>query len=156
MRDESLLRLGLHGLLAVLCMIAIALALGAVWMAISLRVPSAYWWFALPAGVAMGYCTRAWVTRRRYWGVALAIFGMVLAAVYMKCLFVSLQLAAIFGLGLVHTMRTAGVGMLLALARGQLDLHILAATLAGMILAAWTAWHRGKRTQGAALKHPAP
>lgn len=156
MRDESLLRSCLHGLLAVLCTIAIALALGAVWMAITLRVPSAYWWFALPAGLGMGYATRAWVTKRRAWGVLLAIAGMLLAAIYMKCLFVSLQLAAFFGLGLIQTMETAGAGMLLALARNQFDMHILGATLAGMVLAGWVAWYQGKRRKSAALKHPAP
>lgn len=155
MRDESLLWAVLHGLFAVICTIAIALALGAAWMAITLSLPSAHWWFALPAGVIMGYATRTWVTGHRGWSVVLAVPGILLTAIYMKCLYVGLQLAAIMGVGLVYALRQAGLDMLLALARDSMEPREIAATLVGMALAGWVAWYRRARKRSA-LTHPVP
>jgi len=156
MRVESMWSTGLRTVLAVLYMIAVALALGAVWMALSMRVYSAHAWFALVAGLAMGYATRAWITPRRNTGVALAVVGTFLAMVYMACLRVGLQLAAVMGLGYVHTLKTAGIDMLLAFARNTLDMRVLVATLIGMALAAWIAWRRGSSREQAELTHRAP
>lgn len=154
MRGESPLGASLHGLFAVICTIAVALALGAVWMALTLHVPSARWWFAVPAGIIMGYAARAWITQRRAWATALAVAGMVLTAVYMKCLYAGLLLATALGLGLVPTLERAGAGMLLALARASLEPRFVVATLVGMALAGWVAWHRRKRAP--AGSHPVP
>ncbi|HET7268685.1 MAG TPA: hypothetical protein VFJ15_11305 [Oleiagrimonas sp.] len=156
MQVESKLWTGLRGILAVLYTVVVALALGAVWMALSMRVYSAHTWFAVVAGLAMGYATRAWITRRRYAGMVLAVAGTFLAMVYMACLRVGLILAAIMGLGYVHTLKTAGIDMLLALARNTLDVRVLVATLIGMALAAWVTWRRGSRQKHAELTHRVP
>lgn len=156
MRAESMLRTGLHTLFAVLFMVIVALALGAVWMALSIRVPSAHTWFAVVAGLAMGYATRAWITQHRYASIALAVAGTFLAMVYMACLRVGLILAVVMGLGYVHTLKTAGVDMLLALAGNTLDTRVLVATWVGMALAAWLTWRRGSRKKQSDFTHRAP
>lgn len=156
MRVESMLSTGLRSVLAVVYMVVVALALGAVWMALSMRVYSAHAWFALVAGLAMGYATRAWITQHRHAGIALAVVGTFLAMAYMACLRVGLLLAAVMGLGYVHTLKTAGIDMLLAFARNTLDMRVLVATLIGMALAAWVAWRRGTSRKDAGLTHRAP
>lgn len=130
-----------------------ALALGAVWMALSLHVPSATWWFALPAGVLMGGAVCAWVTPVRAAAMMLAAVGTLLSAVYMKCLFAGLQLAAVMGLPYLHTLRRAGAGMLLTLARSSLDTRMLAACLVGMLLALAVAWRRSVSHHRVSSKH---
>ncbi len=133
MPERSPVRIALGALFAVICALAIALALGAVWMALTLHVPSAAWWFALPAGVAMGLATRAWVTASRVPALLLAAGGTWLAAIYMQCLFTGLRLAAIMGLGYFTTLRKAGIGMLWALS--DWGTRLLASCLVGMVLA---------------------
>ncbi len=153
MHGESALRACARGFFAIICTLAIALALGAIWMALTLHVASARWWFGMPAGAAMGYATRAWVTPQRTWAALLAVSGTVLTAIYMKCLYAGLLVATVMGLGLVDTLRTAGVGMLLALARDSLQPRFAIATLVGMALAGAIAWHRRRH---AVLTHRAP
>lgn len=150
MHGESPFRASMRGLFAILGAIVVALALGAVWMALILLVASARWWFALPAGVIMGYTARAWITHQRPWATLLAVAGMALTAIYMKCLYAGLLLAAVLGLGLVHTLERAGLGMLLALARASLEPRFVIATLVGMALAGWVAWRSGPRAGSAA------
>lgn len=131
----GLLRRGMHAVIALVCAAAMALALGAVWLAVSLRIPSASWWFALPLGALMGAAVSTWVTRVRLAAMLLAAGGTLLAAVYMKCLLVGLQLAAVMGLPYLHTLRRAGADMLLALARASVDPRLVAACIVGMLLA---------------------
>lgn len=145
MRTESSLSLALHGLLAAVCTIAIALALGAVWMAAMLAAPSAHWWFALITGAIMGYVAHNWITHYRTLAITLAVAGTLLAAVYMACLRIGLELAATFGMGLVDTLQRAGLAMLLALARASAGMPLIVATLVGMALAAILAWHHNRR-----------
>ncbi|HET7299655.1 MAG TPA: hypothetical protein VFJ01_03295 [Oleiagrimonas sp.] len=154
MRRRLLLRAALHGLLALLGTTAIALALGAIWMAAALHMASAAWWFALPAGLAMGYATKAWITPSRGFAMVLAAAGTWLAAVYMQCLFVALHLAAVMGLGLATTLRKAGAGMLLALAQTTWDTRLFVSCLIGMLLALAMA---GRKSRRASLsRHQAP
>ncbi len=148
------LRRGLQAVVAVICACAMALALGAVWLAVSLRVPSAAWWFALPAGAIMGGAVCAWVTRVRPAAMALAVGGTLLAAIYMKCLYAGLQLAAVMGLPYLHTLHRAGVGMLLALAHASLDTRFVTACVAGMLLALAVAAWRCARTSSRAPSAP--
>ncbi|HEX7341464.1 MAG TPA: hypothetical protein VF269_04215 [Rhodanobacteraceae bacterium] len=140
MPREPVWRMGLHILLAVTCTLAIALALGAAWMATALSLASASWWFAIVAGIVMGYTARTWITRQRVAATVLAMLGTMLAAIYMRCLYEGLQLAAMMGMGLIDTLRTAGPGMLLLLARGSLDTRMLTAIAAGIALAGLLAW----------------
>ncbi|HET8555316.1 MAG TPA: hypothetical protein VFL78_10855 [Rhodanobacteraceae bacterium] len=154
MHKRPLLRAGLHGLFALLGAIAIALALGAIWMAVALHMASAAWWLALPVGLAMGYATKTWITPSRGFAMLLAAGGTWLAAIYMQCIFIALRLAAIMGLGLSTTLHKAGVGMLLALARASWDTHLFVSCLIGMLLALVVA---GGRSRRASLnRHQAP
>ncbi len=124
-----------QAVIAIVCAAAMAMAFGAVWVAVMLRVPSASWWFALPVGAAMGVAVRAWVVRGRTPAMLLAAGGTLLATLYMKCLLVGLQLAAVMGLPYLHTLRRAGIGMLLALARHMAQPHLTLACTVGMLLA---------------------
>lgn len=150
MPERSLLAACLQGLLALVCMLVIALALGALWVAMTLHFRSAAWWFALPVGLAMGYATCTWVTHSRALGMPLAAAGTLLAAVYMQCLLMGLRLAAVMGLGYLTTLHTAGASMLLALARAAVEPRFMIVTALGMLLAGWTARHRRTRKTPAA------
>lgn len=154
MRKRLLLRAVLHGLLALLGTIAIALALGAVWMAVALHMASATWWFALPAGFAMGYAAKAWITPSRGFAMLLAAGGTWLAAVYMQCIFIALRLAAVMGIGLATTLHKAGIGMLLALARASWDTRLFVSCLIGMLLAIAVAG--GKSRRASLTRHRVP
>lgn len=124
-----------QAVIAIVCAAAMAMAFGAVWVAVMLRVPSASWWFALPVGAAMGVAVRAWVVRGRTPAMLLAAGGTLLATLYMKCLLVGLQLAAVMGLPYLHTLRRAGVGMLLALAHNTMEPRSVASCMVGVLLA---------------------
>lgn len=150
MRKRPFLRAGLRGLLALFGAVAIALALGAVWMAVALHMTSAAWWFALPVGLAMGYAAKAWITPSRGFAMVLAAGGTWLAAIYMQCIFIVLRLAAIMGLGLATTLHKAGAGMLLALARASWDTRLFVSCLIGMLLAIAVA---GGKSRRASLTH---
>ncbi len=166
MPAESRLRAGLRVLSAVVFTAALALAMGAVWMALSLRLPGARIWFALPTGLVLGYCCRVWVSSHRPGAMLLAALGVLLAGIYMQCLFTGMKLAAVMGLGYLHTLQRAGVGMLLALSEASVDTHQLAALAAGVLLALWMAWrkpasrrrHAGDADAGddAVRRRPAP
>lgn len=147
MLERSLPGAVLHGLFALICMVVIALALGAVWVALALHFPSAAGWFALPLGLVMGYATRAWVTASRTLAMTLAAAGTLLAAIYMQCLFTGLRLAAVMGLGYLTTLRTAGAGMLLALARTSFEPRFVVVTVAGMLLALAVAGRKSRFAQ---------
>ncbi|HEX7338665.1 MAG TPA: hypothetical protein VF271_01895 [Rhodanobacteraceae bacterium] len=153
MRTESSLSLALHVVLACICTIAIALALGALWMAAMLAMPSARWWFALVSGAVLGFVAHNWITRHPWLATLLAAAGTVLAAVYMGCLRIGMELAATFGLGLVDTLQRAGVAMLVSLAWATATRLVIVATLVGMALAALLAWRRGRRAN---VIHRAP
>lgn len=146
MPERSLFGAVLHGLFALFCMIIIALALGAVWVALALHFPSATGWFAVPVGLVMGYATRAWVTASRTLAMTLAAAGTLLAAIYMQCLFTGLRLAAVMGLGYLTTLHKAGAGMLLALARASFEPRFAVVTVVGMLLALAVA---GRKSRGA-------
>lgn len=132
-------RHALHFAFALLGAVLLGLAAGAVWMVAALALRQSAPWLALPAGMLLALGIRHWIYRPGMGAAGLAASATVLAALYFNALMASIRLAANFGMNLVEAMRTAGAGMLLALA--QLGLRPLdwAWYLAGATLAAWLA-----------------
>ncbi|WP_426662590.1 hypothetical protein [Rhodanobacter aciditrophus] len=129
-------------LFALFCAAMMGLAAGATWMvaAMYLRHPAP--WLAVAAGAALAWAIRHWVRRPGAGAASLAAFATLLAALYVNVLMVAIRLAGNFGMDLTAAMRTAGAGMLLALAR--LGLHPVDGIwyAAGALLSAWLAWRR--------------
>lgn len=148
MADWPIFATTLHVLIALVGTVAFALALGAVWMAVMLHIPSARYWFAIPIGYALGFGIRAWITPSRLGAMLLAASGTVLAAVYMQCLLAGLKLAAVMGLGKLEALSRAGAGMLLALASAAFNWRDLLPLLIGMAVAMWAAWRQHARAEG--------
>ncbi|TAL71955.1 MAG: hypothetical protein EPN56_07255 [Rhodanobacter sp.] len=123
----------------------LGLAAGAVWMVAAMYLQRAPDWLAFAAGALLALATRHWLRRPGLAAALLAMFATLLAALYFNVLIAAVRLAANFDLGLVEAMRTAGIAMLIALARvgltpGELAWYLLAALFAG-----WLAWRPGAR-----------
>ncbi|MEW9571329.1 hypothetical protein ABQJ54_06175 [Rhodanobacter sp. Si-c] len=129
-------------LFALFCAAMMGLAVGATWMvaAMYLRQPAP--WLALAAGMVLAWAIRHWIRRPGAGAAVLAAFATLLAALYFNVLMAAIQLAGNFGMSLVDAIRTAGMGMLLALARLGLRPADLAWYAAGALLAAWLTWRQ--------------
>jgi len=131
---------------AVFCAAMLGLAAGAVWMmaAVSLRQTSP--WLALPAGWLLAVAMRRWICPdSRAGAVVLAAASSLLAAAYFNLLLAAMRVAQNMGIGLVDALRTAGLSMLLALARLGLAPRDVAWALAGAACAALVASRRSRR-----------
>ncbi len=132
---RSLFRRTARGIVCCVAVLALAVALGLAWPALSVRMPSAEWWFALPVGIIMGTCIPSCVGRARVAAMILAAGGTLLCVVYAKCLHVGLELAAVMGLPYLHTLHRAGAGMLLTLAHLSLTPRVIVACIAATLIA---------------------
>lgn len=145
-----------HGLLGVLGSIAFALALGAVWMALQMHLPSARYWFAILVGLALGRGVRAWFVPWQPAAMLLAGLGTVLASLYMQSLSVGLHLAAVMGLDRWVALRRAGAEMLVALAWAATDEATLVALALGVLAALWMAARKRRPASSPLTHHQAP
>ncbi|HTV87102.1 MAG TPA: hypothetical protein VME63_17005 [Dyella sp.] len=102
---------------ALICALMLGLAAGALWLVpmVMLRRPLPE--LALLAGWILALAIGRWVHGRKWNVLLLAWLATALACVYVRVLTVAAQIAAMMGLGLAETMRTAGYSMLLELAR---------------------------------------
>ena len=74
----------------------------------------------------------------------MAAFATAMAALYFNVLMAAILLAGNFDMGLPDALRTAGAGMLLALARLGTGLAQFVWYALGVVLAGWLAWRRVK------------
>lgn len=125
------------------CAAMMGLAVGAAWMVAAMYVQRPAPWLALPAGVLLAWAIRHWIRRPGTGAAAMAAFATALAALYFNVLMAALLLAGNFDMGLPEALRTAGAGMLLALARLGASPVDLVWYVLGTLLAAWLA---GRRT----------
>jgi vitamin B12 transport system permease protein len=127
---------------ALFCAAMMGLAMGAVWMVMAMYLHRPAPWLALPAGAALAWAIRRWIRRPGTGAAVLAAFATALAALYFNTLMAAILLAGNFDMGLPDALRTAGAGMLLALARlGATPADFVWYAL-GMLLSAWLAWRR--------------
>ncbi|WP_243039363.1 hypothetical protein [Dyella sedimenti] len=95
----------------------LGLAAGAVWMVPMLYLQRPLPWLALPAGWLLGKAVRHWVRPAGTGAALLAALAALTAALYMSMLTAAARIAGLMGLGLVDALHTAGVALLLQLAR---------------------------------------
>lgn len=127
----------LGNLFAVVCAAMLGLAAGAVWMLAAVSLGQMASWLALPAGWLLAAAMRHWVYPGHRIGAAtLAAAATLLAAIYVSVLIVAARIAGSMGIGLVDALRTAGVAMLLELARLGLSWGAALWFFAGIVLAA--------------------
>ena len=127
---------------ALFCAAMMGLALGAVWMVAAMYLQQSAPWLALPAGVLLAWAIRHWIRRPGAGAAVLAAFATTLAALYFNMLLAAIKLAGNFGLDLVEALRTAGPGMLLALARLGLTAKDLGWFALAVLLSAFVAFRR--------------
>jgi len=127
-------------LFALCCAAMMGLAVGATWMVAIMYLRRPAPWLAVAAGVVLAWAIRHWVRRPGAGAAMLAAFATLLAALYFNVLMAAIKLAGNFGMGLTDALRTAGTGMLLALARLGLGPADWVWYVAGAVLAAWLAW----------------
>ena len=120
----------------------LGLAAGAMWMlpTMALRRPLPV--LALLVGWLLALAIRAWVRRAGRVAAALAAGATMLAAVYVDVLTAAARIAGSMGIGLLDSLREAGLAMLLGLARLALQPVDVVFALAGALLAAWIASRR--------------
>ncbi|BFI96869.1 MAG: hypothetical protein RSP_23790 [Rhodanobacter sp.] len=124
------------------CAAMMGLAVGAAWMVLAMYLHRSAAWLALPAGAVLAWAVRHWVRRPGKGAAVMAAFATALAALYFNVLMAAILLAGNFDMGLTEALRTAGVGMLLTLARLGMGPADLAGYALGALLAAWLAWRR--------------
>ena len=127
---------------ALFCASMMGLAVGATWMGGVMCLRQSAPWLAPAAGVLLAWAVRHWIRRPGAGAAVLAAFATLLAALYFNVLTAAIQLAGNFGMNLTEAIRTAGTGMLLALARLGLRPADWIWYAAGTLLAAWLAWRQ--------------
>lgn len=127
-------------LFALLSAVMLGLAFGAVWMLPTLFFSRVMPWLALLLGWLLGRLIRGWVRPEPRGAAVLAALATLLACGYVCVLTAAARVAGLMGLGLVDALKTAGVGLLLALVRLNLAPTDLVWFALGIALSAWVAW----------------
>ncbi len=110
-------RVAFSALFALISAVMLGLAAGAVWMVPTLYMQRPLPWLALPVGWLLGKAVRSWVRPAGLPAAVLAALAMGTAAIYVNLLTAAARIAGLMGMGLIDAMRTAGVRLLLELAR---------------------------------------
>jgi vitamin B12 transport system permease protein len=103
-------------LFALVSALMLGLAAGAVWMVPTLYSQHPLPWLALPLGWLLGKAIRHWVRPAGGNAAILAASATFIAVLYVNVLTAAARIAGLMGLGLVDSIRTAGLGLLLQLA----------------------------------------
>jgi len=119
--------------------VMLGLAAGAVWMVISLYMRHPLPWLALPIGTMLALTIRGTVRRAGTGALLLSAGATALAVVYVNMLIAGVQIASNMGLGLIDSLRTAGVAMLWQLARMALTPADMGWGVLAIVLAGWLA-----------------
>ncbi|AIF49146.1 hypothetical protein [Dyella japonica] len=104
-------------LFALVSALMLGLAAGAVWMVPTLYSQHALPWLAVPGGWLLGKAIRHWVRPIEPDAAILAAFATFIAVLYVNVLMAAARIAGLMGLGLIDSLRTAGLPMLLQLAQ---------------------------------------
>lgn len=123
---------------AIVCAAMLGLAAGALWMVAALYTGHSRPWLALPFAVVLAWTIRHWVQSPGRYAATLSAMATLLAALYVNLLIAGAMIAGNMGMGIVETLRTAGAGMLLQLARLGFSVtdagwYLTAAVLAAML-----------------------
>lgn len=124
---------------ALFCAVMLGLAAGAIWLLPTVFFHRSLPWLAVPAGWVLAIAIRQWVHGRKGNAALLAAVATVVASAYIRVLVTTVNIAAMMGYGLVNTMRTAGLPMLLDFAHLATSKTDIAWSVAGVIVAAVTA-----------------
>lgn len=115
----------------------LGLAAGALWMVATLYFRQPLPWMALPLAVLLSWTIRHGVRKPGGLAALLCALATALAVIYVGVLIAAAQIAGSMGLGLVDTLRTAGAGMLWALARLGFSPADLGWAAVAVVMAAW-------------------
>lgn len=124
-------------LFALLSTTMLGLAAGALWMVVALFMRQPVPWLALPLAIALSWAIRHGVRKPGSLAALLSALATALAVAYVGMLVAAAQIAGSMGMGLVDALRTAGTGMLWALARLGFSPADLAWGLFAVVIAAW-------------------
>ncbi|GLQ92222.1 hypothetical protein [Dyella acidisoli] len=120
---------------ALLCAVMLGLAAGAIWLLPTVFFHRPLPWLAVPAGWLLAIAIRQWVHGRKWNAALLAAIATVVASAYIRVLITTVNIAAMMGYGLVNTMRTAGLPMLLDFAHMATSKADVAWSVAGVVVA---------------------
>ena len=109
-------RVAVSWLFALISALMLGLAAGAVWMVPTLYLQRPLPWLALPIGWLLGKAMRNWVRPAGASAALFAALATLTAALYVNLLTAAARIAGLMGLGLIDSLRTAGLGLLLQLA----------------------------------------
>jgi hypothetical protein len=132
-------------LFALVSALMLGLAGGAVWMVPTLYSQHALPWLALPVGWLLGKAVRNWVRPASGQAAVLAVIATLTAVLYVNLLMAAARIAGLMGLGLVDSIRTAGLPLLLQLARLSSSPMDDAWFIAGMVLSAIAVLRSGRQ-----------
>jgi hypothetical protein len=138
------------GCFALFCTVMLGLAAGAVWLLPTVFLHRPLPWLAVPAGWLLAIAVRQWVQERSWHAAWLAAVATVIASLYIRVLISAVNISAMMGYGLIDTMHTAGITMLLDFARISLRRLDMAWCAAGVVTAAVTALSARHTTKHAA------
>jgi hypothetical protein len=133
---------------ALFCAVMLGLAAGAVWILPSLLLHRQLPWMAILAGWLLAHGICQWVHQRAWNAAVLASIATVVATVYVHVLGAATTLWEMTsGYGLIGVIRTAGVPMLLDLARFGIGSRDIAWCAGGVIVAALVSLRLSRKRQ---------
>ena len=134
---------------ALFCAVMLGLAAGAVWLLPTVYLHRPLPWLAVPAGWLLAIAIRQWVQGRHWHAALLAGLATVIASIYIRVLISAVNISAMMGYGLIDSMHTAGLSMLMDFARismRPLDIGWAIAGVVAAVISALRAPRRAMRT----------
>jgi hypothetical protein len=134
---------------ALFCAVMLGLAAGAVWLLPTVFLHRPLPWLAVPAGWLLAIAVCQWVQGRSWHAALLAALATAIASIYIRVLISAVNISAMMGYGLIESMHTAGLPMLLDFARigiGPLDIGWAVAGIVAAVIRALRAPRRAMRT----------
>jgi hypothetical protein len=120
---------------ALFCAVMLGLAGGAVWLLPTVLLRQPLPWLAVLVGWLLAIAIRKWVHARRWHSALLAVLATLIASIYIHMLISAVNISTMMGYGLLDSMRTAGLSMLLDVARIGMSPSDIVWTAAGLIAA---------------------
>jgi vitamin B12 transport system permease protein len=137
---------------ALFCAVMLGLAAGAIWLLPTLFLHRQMPWMALPVGWLLANAICQWVHKRAWNAALLASIATVVAMLYVHVLGAAMTLWEMTsGYGLIGVIRTAGISMLLDLARFGVDSRDIGWCAAGIIVAVLVSLRLSRKPQRTAI-----